>query len=121
MRMPILAYFVVIGTALLALLNLSSYALPDIGPPIKTSQLVGLPKVEPRPDAEPLMSTFNFGRLKESVDTQLPDTIYAKDRSTPKRATAHLTKQRLPKKNSGDAPREQRVAVYSYDIMMSTH
>jgi hypothetical protein len=120
MRMPILAYFVVIGTTLLALLNLSSYALPDIGPPIKTSQLVGLPKIEPRPDAVPLISTFNFGRLKESVDTQLPDTIYAKDTSKLKRQNVHLTKQRQSKKNSG-ASSERRVAVYSHDIMMSTH
>lgn len=126
MRMPIFAYFTVIGTALLLLLNLSGYALPDVGPPIKTSQLVGLPKVEPRPEAEsPLMSTFNFGApvAKESVDAKLPDTIYAKDTSTLDRQKVHLAKQRqLTNKKHPSASRERRVAaVYSHDVMMAIH
>jgi hypothetical protein len=128
MRMPLLAYFVFIGTTLLALLNLSSYALPDIGPPIKTSQLVGLPKVEPRPDAEPLiLSTFNFGARKESVDKQLPDNIYAKDISSLKGQNTHLAKhthlakRRQTESKDKGAARAHQVAVYSYDAMMSIH
>ena len=121
MRMPLLAYFVVIGTTLLALLNLSSYALPDVGSPIKTSQLVGVPKVEPRPDAEPLTSTFNFGAPKENVATQLPNTIYAKDTSSFKKQSAHLAKQRQTESKDKSTSRERRVAVYSYDAMMSIH
>jgi hypothetical protein len=128
MRMPILAYFIVIGATLLLLLNVSSYALPDVGPPIKTSQLVGLPKVEPRPDAEaPSMSTSNFGAPMVSADTKLPDTIFAKDTSVPKRQSAHLTKERQStNKNHRSASREHRsaarvAAVYSHDVMMDTH
>ena len=60
MRMPIFTYLVAAGAALLALLILSSYELPDVGSPINTSQLVGLPKVEPRPELQPLMTTSNF-------------------------------------------------------------
>jgi hypothetical protein len=124
MRMPIVAYFTVIGTALLLLLNLSSYALPDVGPPIKVSQSVGLPKVEPRPEAEPaLMPTSNFGAPIASVETKLPDTVYAKDTSTPKRQNVHLAKQREhTSKNHRSASRERRVAVaYSHDAMMNIH
>jgi hypothetical protein len=83
MRMPIVAYFTVMGTTLLLLLNLSGYALPDVGPPIKTSQLVGLPKIEPRPDTgPPLMSGFNFGArvAQEGSDTKLPDTDWIASR-----------------------------------------
>lgn len=126
MRMPVLAYFTVVGITLLLLLNLSSYALPDVGPPIMTSQLVGLPKVEPRPDTEPpLMSTFNFGArvAKENVDNKLPDTIYAKATSTLTSQKLHLAKQRQPtNKNHPTASGGRRiVAVYSHDVMMAMH
>ena len=123
MRMPILAYFTVMGTTLLLLLNLSGYALPDVGPPIKTSQLVGLPKIEPRPDTgPPLMSGFNFGArvAQEGSDTKLPDTIYAK---ALKPQNMHLAKQRQPiNKSHLNAPPERRIAtVYSHDVMMAAH
>lgn len=126
MCMPILAYFSVMGTTLLLLLNLSGYALPDVGPPIKTSQLVGLPLIEPRPDTEPSsMSTFNFGArvAQESVDTKLLDTIYAKATSTLKPQNVHLAKQRQPTNKSHlNATHERRVAtVYSHDVMMAAH
>ena len=129
MRMPILAYFIFIGTTLFLLLNVSSYALPDVGQPIKTSQLVGLPpKFEPRPDAEPpLTSTSNFGTPMASADTKLPDAISAKDTGTLKRQNVHLTKQRQPpNKNHRSASREHRgaarvAAVYSHDVMMGIH
>jgi hypothetical protein len=122
MRMPILAYFTVMGTTLLLLLNLSGYALPDVGSPIKTSQLAGLPKIQFRPDTEPpLMSSFNFGArvAQESAETQLPDTIYAK---TLKAQNMHLTTQRQPTNKSRLAPYERRIAtVYSHDVMMAVH
>lgn len=128
MRMPIFAYFIFIGATLLLLLNVSSYALPDVGPPIKTSQLVGLPKVEPRPDAEPpLMSASNFGAPMASEETKLPDAIFAKDTSAPKRQNVHLTKERQPTKRiHRTAAREHRssarvASVYSHDLMMDTH
>jgi hypothetical protein len=122
MRMPLVAYFAVMGATLLALLNLSSYALVDVGPPIKTSQLAGLPKVTPRPDAEPLtVSTFNFGAPKESMPSQLPDTIYAKDTSPPKDQGANLAKRRQAESKDKSAPRDRRAAVYSHDAMMDIH
>ena len=122
MRMPILAYFVVIGIALTALLDLSSYALPDVGSPIKTSQLVGLPSVEPRPDPEPVASTFNFGSAKQTVDTQSAEKAYAKAPASPQLQNVQLiTKSPQLAKKNPEASRERRVAVYSHDAMMNTH
>jgi len=121
MRMPILSYFVVVGTALLALLMLSSYELADVGSPIKTSQSVGLRKVELRPDWQSFMTTSNFGAEKESPATQTSNAAYAKELGTLKQQNAHLTKQRQPASKDTSAPRERRGAVYSYDIMMSIH
>src|SRR5262249_42870224 len=128
MRIPILAYFIAIGTTLLLLLNVSSYALPDVGPPIKTSQLVGLPKKsELRPDAEaplPLISMTNFGAPMASIYTKSSDTISAIDSSMLKRQNAHLANQRPPtNKKHRSASREHRgakrvAAVYSHDVMM---
>ena len=121
MRMPIFTYFMVIGTALLALFMLSSYELPDVGSPIKTSQLVGLPKVEPRPEQQPLMTISNFAAEKESPATQTSNAAYAQETSAPKQQNAHLTKQRQSASKHTSAPREHRVEGYSHDIMMSIH
>jgi hypothetical protein len=121
MPMPILTYFVVAGTALHALLMLSSCELPDVGSPIKTSQLVGLPKVEPRPEVEPFVTTSNFAAEKESSATQTSSTAYAQETSAPKQQNAQLTKQRQSASKHTSAPREHRVATYSHDAMMSIH
>src|SRR5215469_3658810 len=121
MRMPILSYFVVIGTTLLLLLTLSSYALPDVGSPIKTSQLTGLPKVEPRPDAQPMMPPIAINAPKEPAQNKLPDSIYAKAESFSSQSNAHPTKQQASEsKNRRSAP-QSRVAASSYDAMLAIH
>ena len=123
MRMPILAYFVVIGIALTALLDLSNYALPDVDPPIKTSQMVGLASVEPRPDPGPVVtSVFNFGIPKETVDTQSPEKAYAQAPASSPRQNAQLTtKPRQTAKNNLEASRERHVVIHSHDVMMNIH
>ena len=122
MRMPIFTYFVAAGTALLALLMLSSYDLADVGSPIKTSQLVGLPKVEPQPEPQPLMTSPNFAaEEKERPATQTSSTAYAQETIAPKQQNAQLTKQRQSASKDTSAPREHRVAAYSHEIMMNIH
>ena len=122
MRMPIFTYLVAAGAALLALLILSSYELPDVGSPINTSQLVGLPKVEPRPELQPLMTTSNFAaEEKERPATQTSSTAYAQETFAPKQQNAQLTKQRQSATKDKSAPREHHVAAYSHEIMMSIH
>ena len=121
MRMPIFTYFVAAGTALLALLMLSSYDLADVGSPIKTSQLVGLPKVEPQPEPQPLMTSPNYAAEKENPATQTSSTAYAQETIAPKQQNPQLTKQRQSATKDTSAPREHRVAAYSHEIMMDTH
>ena len=120
MGMPLLAYFTFVAAALLILLNLSSYALPDLGSPIETSQLVGLPKtVELRPDPRPLMTAVNFGAREKESDRQLSRSVSAKYTGPPKRRSARLAKLRRTDHKS--ARREHVGATYSYTIMMSIH
>jgi hypothetical protein len=121
MRMPIFTYFVVAGTTLLALLMLYSYELQDVGSPIRTSQLVGLPKVEPRPEPQPLVSTSNFTAVKENPVTEISSTAYAQETIAAKQQNAQPTKRRQSANKGTSAPREHRVAMYSHEIMMSVH
>jgi len=121
MRMPIFTYFVAAGTALLALLMLSSYDFADVGSPIKTSQLVGLPKVEPQPEPQPLITTSNFAAEKENPATQTSSMAYAQETIAPKQQNPQLTKQRQSASKDTSAPREHRDVAYSHEIMMDIH
>lgn|SRR5689334_10504606 len=122
MRMPLLAYVAVVGTALLALLVLSSYELPDVGSPIKTSQLVGLPKMELRSDRnEPAVTaSANFAAPeKESQAVQSLNGIHAQQISA-KQKSAQTMKRRQAERDSASAGREHYV-VYTHDFAMSIH
>ena len=123
MRMPILAYFVFVGTALIGLLLLSSYELPDVGSPIKTSQIAGLPKVELRPDSE-LVTTasYNFAASgKQSQTLQSVNGIHAEQISAHKPKSAHPVKRQQAERNSASIGRERRAAKYSHDVVMGIH
>ena len=119
--MPIFTYLVVAGTTLLAFLILYSYELQDVGSPIRTSQLVGLPKVEPRPEPQPLVSTSNFAAIKENPDTETSGTAYAQETIAVKQQNAQPTKRRQSANKGTSSLREHRVAMYSHEIMMSVH
>ena len=120
MRMPIFGYFAVVGVALLALLILSSWELPTVGSPIKTSQVVGISKVEPRPDRQPLVTTFNFAREKENVAEKPANAVENKDAGPRKRKDSRARAQDQASKDPG-APREHRVAAYPHDDLMGIH
>jgi hypothetical protein len=51
--MPILSYFLVIGTALVGVLFLVSYEIEPSGPPLGVSQMVGVPPPFKAPPEEP--------------------------------------------------------------------
>jgi len=121
MRMPVFSYFAVVGAALLGFIMLSGHALIDTGSPIKTSQLVGLPKVEQRPDSGPSVMTSTFRVENEKVTPQTAEAAYAKDTRAPKQGNAYLSKQRQAKAKDESSPPEHRVAAYSYDAMMDIH
>jgi hypothetical protein len=117
--MPVFAYITVVGTALVALLSLFAYVLPDIGSAIKTSQMVGLPKIERGPEAGPLVTTFNFGAPKNYVDTASLNAIYAKDIGTLKQQNVHSTKRQSASTDLS-ASHQHRAPIYSYDAMLNT-
>jgi len=123
MRMPILAYFVFVGTALIGLLLLSSCELPEVGSPIKTSQMAGLPKVESRPDSEPVATvSSNFAAPeKERQALQSVNGIHAEQINAHKPKSAHSVKRQQAERNSTSIVRERRVAEYSHDVVMGIH
>jgi len=121
MRMPILAYFVFVGTALIGLLLLSSCELPEVGSPIKTSQMAGLPKVESRPDSEPVAAVSSNFAAPESQALQSLNEIRAEQISAHKPRSAHPVKQQQADRNSTSRVRERRVAAYSHDVVMGIH
>lgn len=123
MRMPILAYFVFVGTALIGLLLLASYELPDVGSPIKTSQIAGLPKVETQPDREPVTTaSFNFAAPEnESEALKSVNGIHAEQINDHKPKSSHPVKRQQTERNSASITRERRIAEYSHDVVMGIH
>lgn len=129
--MPILAYFVFVGTTLIGLLLFSSYELPDVGSPIKTSQIAGLPKVETRPDREPVTvgSSYFAAAEKESQALQSVNGIHAEQISgihaeqinAHKPKSAHPVKRQQTERNSTSITRDRRIAEYSHDVVMGIH
>ena len=67
MRMPILSYFIVAGTALVGLLFWVSNGLDPNSSPIKTSQTVGLP--EPF-KAQPEQSRYKIGGVNFAAEQE---------------------------------------------------
>ena len=121
--MPVLAYFIVMGTALFALLMLSNYGLPDVGPAIRTSQLVGLPKVKAFPGPEsraPSVTISNFAAPKNG-GPELPDKVYAKDKGTISGKNLYPKQQRKNEDNSVNARAQRLIPAYSYNAMMKEH
>jgi hypothetical protein len=123
MRMPILAYFIVMGAALIGLLLVSSYELPDVGSPIKTSQLAGLPKVEARPDIDPMMTTSsNFAAPEKEIQAvQSVNGIHAEQINADKSRSVHPVKRQLAERDSASTAHQPRVAEYSHDVLMGIH
>ena len=74
MRMPVLRYFIVVGSALFGLLLLVNNKTESDNSPVRTSQTVGLPqsvKMQPEPapvltavNSRPSMSPHRRSRLK---------------------------------------------------------
>lgn len=128
MRMPIFAYFLVVGTALLALLVVSDYALTDVGSPVKTSQLVGLQKVEPKADRGPVTTvstnfaaaSTNFAAPEKANPEAHPlNGIHAEQINEHKQKSPRQAKSRQA---DGDNARSgHSVAVYSHDVVMGIH
>ena len=62
MRMPLLAYFSAVGAVLTGLLLLLTHHIEPVGPPVQTSQVIGVPKpFKATPEPPPDLTGLNFG------------------------------------------------------------
>jgi hypothetical protein len=114
MRMPIFSYFLVVGAALLGLLLWSSDEMPSSGPPIQTSQLVGLPKSAPqREPSQPLMTTANFA-AEEPHPSRSGDTLLTQEKSVP-RHNSHVARERKVESEQLKTRTKNRFAEFPQD------
>jgi hypothetical protein len=121
MRMPLLSYFLVIGTTLLCLLLWSSKELPPSPSPIKTSQQVGLPKLEaPHEPLIPLMTTANFAKEEEHPakpenTVATPETVTEEKHARREKGsrTAH---ERKTESKRWNRLTQNRFVVYPYNF-----
>ena len=106
MRMPILSYFVVAGTALLALLFWVSNGLDPSSAAIRTSQIVGIPepfKARPEP---PQYAVGNVNFAAEAEDAVIKPTQTAAPAAKPK---AGSRPSKTPKWNKfAESPHDER-------------
>ena len=66
MRIPVLRYFLVVGSVLFGLLMLVNSKTESSGPAVKTAQTVGLPQpVKMRPEPPPEVTAVNFAAEQE--------------------------------------------------------
>ena len=71
MRMPILSYFLVVGSVLTGLLVIFGNEGEPNGPPATTSQQVGIPKFKATPGPEHARATaVNFAAERRRPDTK---------------------------------------------------
>ena len=103
MRMPIFSYFLVVGSVLVGLLLwFGNEGLPN-ETTLTSSQMVGIPKFKPEPEAEHARATaVNFG-----AEYERPKTHSVKTVGTPRRQKAT---------NNSLAPlRRNRLAEFPHD------
>ena len=71
MRMPILSYFLVVGSVLTGLLIMFGNAGEQSGSPATTSQQVGIPKFKAQPESEHARATaVNFAAERRRTDSK---------------------------------------------------
>jgi hypothetical protein len=111
MRMPVLGYFVVVGSVLLGLLYWTGDKGASEGSAFKTSQTVGIPKsFAPRPQPQPLseITTVNFA---SEYDQQQPKAATPVE---PKPAKSAETK-RKDRSTTAQRPTWNRFVEYPHD------
>ena len=102
MRMPILSYFIVAGTALVALLFWVSNGLDPNNSPIKTSQIVGVPEPFKAQPEQPQYKVDNVNFAAE------PPVV------KPTQASAPIAKQKAMSRSS-KTPTWNRLAESPHD------
>ena len=106
MRMPVLRYFLVVGSVLFGLLMLVNSKTQSSGRPVKTAQTVGLPQpVKIRPEPAPQVTAVNFAA------EQGPPQAKPVDAANPPKA---VEKKRKEKTASKHRPTWHRFVQYPF-------
>jgi len=107
MRMPIFSYFIVVGTALVGLMIWVGNETEPSGSPVKTSQIVGLPKPfkAPPDTAQHKLTGVNFAAARAR---EVPAPKPVKNVESPR-------KQFITNKPSNNTPTWNRLAEFPYD------
>jgi hypothetical protein len=103
MRMPILSYFLVVGSVLTGLLLWFGNESKPNETALTSSQMVGIPKFKPKPEPEHARATaVNF-----AAEYKRPETKPVKTADTPQKQKATI--------NSLEPLTQKRVAEFPHD------
>jgi len=106
MRMPVLRYFLVIGSVLFGLLLLVNSKTESSGPAVKTAQTVGLPQpVKMRPEPPLQVTAVNFTAEQEPPQAKPVE---------PAKAPKAVEKKRKEKTASKHRPTSYRFVQYPF-------
>ena len=106
MRMPVLRYFLVVGSVLFGLLMLVNSKTESSGPAVKTAQTVGLPQpVKMQPDPPPAVTAVNFAAEHEPPQAKPVE---------PTNASKAVEKKRKEKTASKHRPTWHRYVQYPF-------
>jgi hypothetical protein len=109
MRMPVLRYFLVVGSVLFGLLMLVNSKTESSGPAVKTAQTVGLPQpVKMRPDPPPQVTAVNFAAEQEPPQAKAVE---------PTNAPKAVEKKRKEKTASKHRPTWHRFVQYPFSTL----
>lgn len=111
MRMPVLRYFVVVGSVLLGLLYWAGDKGASEGPGLKTSQTVGIPKsFTPQRPQQPLpeVTTVNFAAEYDHPQPTAAKPVEAKPAKS-------VVSKRKDNATTGYRPTWNRVVEYPHD------
>jgi hypothetical protein len=106
MRMPVLRYFLVVGSALFGLLMLVNSKTESSGPPVKTAQTIGIPqsvKMQPEPPTQ--VTAVNFAAEQEPPQAKQIE---------PANAPKAIEKKRKEKTASKHRPTSYRFVQYPF-------
>lgn len=92
MRMPILSYFIVAGTALVGLLFWVSNGLDPNSSPIKTSQTVGVPEPFKAQPAQPEQSRYKIDGVNFAAEHSVTNPVQAVEPTAKQKTTSKPSK-----------------------------
>ena len=118
MRLPLLSYFMVVGSLLAGLLFWGSNEIGLNSSPLKTSQVVGLPRPfkATRRESIPDLTAVNIAAEYERSQTKILETVaFAVEHMRPKKPVETVETRRRETTTSEYAPTWNRSVEYRHD------